>query len=113
MFQRKVSITVFVIVTLVVITTLSLGILGFITYKLDSTRQWAKIHTKLAIMADQLSHGLEGRLWNFDEEHIVQIIESNMKDVDIYGLIIKPVSVNSEIYACKRDENWNIIITNE
>jgi len=103
--SRKTSIAVIVVVALVAVTTLLLGTLGIANYSQDRDRQWAKLRSDLAADADQHAVGLALPVWNIDRAQIDKIIESMMKQQDIYAVV---VTAAGKRHARARDAQWGI-----
>ncbi len=109
MKARKTSVAIIVIITIVTVTTLLICGLWVLINKIASDRWWTQLHKEQAILADQLSESLAAPLWNFDNSQVGEIIESAMKDEDVFGIVVKTTGGRPRIYARMRDAHWRII----
>src|SRR5437868_5410783 len=102
------SIATSVIITLAAVAGVLLGALGVIGYSVERSRQLQKLHIELAANAEQAATGLSLPVWNFDHDQIDKVIESIMKDNDVYGVVVKMADVRGTIHARGRNEQWKI-----
>jgi PAS domain S-box-containing protein len=104
--SRRLSIALLVIVALVVVASVLFSTLGVIAYGVDRDNQLERLHKTLAADADELAMGLSLPIWNFDRAQIDKILESIMKDEDVYGAVVEIADVRHSIQGITRDANW-------
>lgn len=95
------------IITIVsIVSTLVLA--GFAVFNYLSTE--AKTQTELQTAADmtasRVSNSLVSALWNFNMDESQQIMESEMMDERLYGIIILNPDGNSVFQGVARDSEW-------
>ena len=104
-FNRKKPVALIVILSLMTVTTLVLTTLGIINYSSEKIQRWTKLHRELEVDADEISIGLALPVWNIDRGQIDKVIESVMKNRDVYGVIVSAAGKN---HIRVRDTLWGI-----
>ncbi|MCP3942140.1 MAG: response regulator [Desulfobacteraceae bacterium] len=84
MLKNDKTITQILIITLVGVTTLVMTVFGVIDYYREYNARLDKLHTKLNSITAQLSIALVNPMWTFNIPDISKIIESFMKDKEVY-----------------------------
>ncbi len=108
MGQKRKSIAVVVIIFLIAVITLLLGIFAAIAYRTERDSDMNALRTQLAVQADQLSVSLSHPLWYLDSVQIDKILESSMKDVNNYAVVVRENGKQPRIHARARDSRWEI-----
>lgn len=107
--QRR-SIATFVIVALVSVATVLLTILGALSYFSERQDGRARLAIHTATEADQMTAGLGLAIWNFDRPEIEKIIESAMRDPEVYGVLVRVRDVSApggiKVYGRVRGAAW-------
>lgn len=86
---RHTSIATHVVILIVATLTLFLGIFGFSGYYYFSQHEWDGFRDKLSIRSDRVALGLEGLIWNMDQEQIRRLMKSEMRDPDTYAMLVR------------------------
>ncbi len=94
MLRQNTSVATLAIVTLVMVATMLLGILGVINYVMESRDARARLEVETATMANQLAAALALPLWNFDRPQTDKIIEIAMESPDVYAVIVQQRDVS-------------------
>jgi len=110
---RKTPVSVTVGISLVVITTLSFGIFGAVSYHQQRNRELEYVRIALVLDADQIAPGLALPVWNLDHTQIDKIVESMMFDPILKGIEIRSADDQSVICARQRNAQGNITAANE
>ena len=88
---------------------------AWLSYRERSASERQRMQEKLVVDADQLSVGLSLPLWNFDYNQVGKILDSEMQDRNLYGVVVSQVdSVNANhvmIHARIRDGQWHPVPT--
>ena len=106
---RTTSIALLLIVLLVAVATAVLGAFGVLNYATQARRQSGALRTETVLLADQLSVSLVLPIWNFDHAQIDAVMESSMRDTNVYGLVVRLTDVKSTVQARVRDGRWNVM----
>lgn len=112
MAPRKTSVAIPVIVITLTVITLLLGSLAFIINKVGHDRWWKILHVEKAVFSDQLAVSLSLPLWNFDGSQIGKVLDSTMKNRDVFGIVVKTSGGRDSTYVRMRDRDWRSISTN-
>jgi signal transduction histidine kinase/CheY-like chemotaxis protein len=106
MRSRNFSIARIIIVILVTVTSLMLGIIGFLNYKVLQRQEWNRLVRDLELATDQVAAGVAPSIWNLDDAQVMKNLETVMSNPVICG-----VEVSSDIrtYRLGRDAGWGII----
>jgi signal transduction histidine kinase/CheY-like chemotaxis protein/HAMP domain-containing protein len=88
----RVSIAVFVSVTLTAVVTLVLTTFALYFYQVERAQRWEQLHKTLANSADELAAAVALPAWNFDETQIVTIMKSGLSNRDLYASAVAPVA---------------------
>jgi PAS domain S-box-containing protein len=105
----KRSVATIISISVVVVSTIVMIILGLVLDRLSSARSRNQLITEEAILADQLAQSLALPLWNFDHSQMDKIMESAMQNKNIFGIAVSPSGTNKRAYAKMRDPEWRII----
>ncbi|PYJ08546.1 MAG: hypothetical protein DMF06_12490, partial [Verrucomicrobia bacterium] len=103
MFARKTSVVVIVAIALLAIKTVTLIILGAVSYIRHTTRDLEYVRTALAVDADQIVSNLTRPVSNSDRLGIENVVESMMLDPALKGVVIKTVDNRTVLCARERD----------
>jgi len=106
---RAKSVALVVSVTLAMLTSVFLAVLGYVNYRAQERYEIRQLQQELDYGADQLSSAIALPLWNFDQNQIGAVLESAMKFESVYGLILQPLNLDrapSDIRM--RDANWEV-----
>lgn len=109
MIKYKISIRFFVTVVLVLIVTTVFGVLGIISYNSNNSKEWADLKSDLSYQTEYLSQSLVTPLWSYEYKLVSGIMESIMKNPNVYGI---QVEINGGVIkkiVRTRDVNWSIV----
>lgn len=98
------SLKTIIIITLVVSATLMLVAFGCLNYYKEYQDTQKKLQQNLETMSDQLALSLSQPLWTLNMEGAGKVIESFMKNRNLYAVVIKDQSKIA--IAMTRDEQW-------
>jgi len=111
MIGQQTSVTRIVLLTLVLVTTIVLSAFGLANYYHERTVRLEELHTKLHVIAGQLSSSLTLPMWNFDFEQVNKIIESTMQNREIFGVVVREAGQAGIVSAYARDTEWHTVST--
>ncbi|TFW29367.1 ATP-binding protein [Duganella callida] len=100
----KVSIAVFVSVTLTAVVTLVLTTFALYFYQVERAQRWEQLHKTLANSADELAAAVALPAWNFDETQIVTIMKSGLSNRDLYASAVAPVASNQPFILTRNEQ---------
>lgn len=100
----RVSIAVFVSVTLTAVVTLVLTTFALYFYQVERAQRWEQLHKTLANSADELAAAVALPAWNFDETQIVTIMKSGLSNRDLYASAVAPVASNHPFILTRNDQ---------
>ncbi|SHN41833.1 Signal transduction histidine kinase [Duganella sacchari] len=100
----KVSIAVFVSVTLTAVVTLVLTTFALYFYQVERAQRWEQLHKTLANSADELASAVALPAWNFDETQIVTIMKSGLSNRDLYASAVAPVASNHPFILTRNEQ---------
>jgi two-component system cell cycle sensor histidine kinase/response regulator CckA len=103
MKRRDTSITKVIILTLVSVTTVVLATFGSAYYGWERNRRISNLESRLAVTTAQLESSLALPLWNFDNEQVDKIIESTMRNQEVFGVTVTEVEGSGVISGFSRD----------
>ncbi|MTV37128.1 ATP-binding protein [Duganella radicis] len=106
----KVSIAVFVSVTLTAVVTLVLTTFALYFYQVERGQRWEQLHKTLANSADELAAAVALPAWNFDETQIITIMKSGLSNRDLYASAVAPVASNHP-FILTRNERQQLVPT--
>ncbi|HUJ16642.1 MAG TPA: PAS domain S-box protein [Nitrospirota bacterium] len=107
--HRKISVAVTVIIAIAIVTTAYLYGLFLLIDSIASERWRGQLHKEQTILADQLSESLALPLWNFDTGQIGRIMESAMRNDNVFGVVVKTTGEQGRPFVRMRDAEWRII----
>ncbi|MBV6322602.1 response regulator [Duganella sp. HSC-15S17] len=107
----RVSIAVFVSVTLTAVVTLVLTTFALYFYQVERAQRWEQLHKTLANSAEELAAAVALPAWNFDETQIVTIMKSGLSNRDLYASAVAPVASNHP-FIITRNDQAQLIATN-
>lgn len=88
LLRRETSVATYVISLIVTTLTVLLIAIGVAGYAIYSKQQWSEFHRDLSLSAEQLSISLSLAAWNIDHEQIDKVMESKMRDRNVFGLVV-------------------------
>ncbi|MRW88700.1 response regulator [Duganella sp. FT80W] len=100
----KVSIAVFVSVTLTAVVTLVLITFALYFYHVERAQRWQQLHKTLADSAEELAAAVALPAWNFDETQIVTIMKSGLSNRDLYASAVAPVASNHPFILTRNEQ---------
>jgi two-component system cell cycle sensor histidine kinase/response regulator CckA len=106
---RKISVAAIVITTIISATTLMMFLLFLLMNRIIITRWYGNLHKEQTLLADELSESLALPLLNFDVGQIGRIMESAMKDDDVFGVVVKTPGKQGRTFVRMRDAAWRIM----
>jgi two-component system, cell cycle sensor histidine kinase and response regulator CckA len=113
MKRPDMSVRKVIIVTLVVVTTVVLSAFGIANYYWERSQRTSDLESQLAVTAAQLANSLALPLWNFDTEQVDKIIESTMRNRDVFGVTITGTDDIAKISGFARDPQWRVVPTKD
>ena len=100
---RKTSVTTAVIAALLTISTLTLAVLGMLSYHHSRQRELEYARGALELDADQIAPSLALPIRNSDHPQIDQIVESMLLDPILTGIVV--VAADGKTVLCARERN--------
>jgi signal transduction histidine kinase/CheY-like chemotaxis protein len=100
----RVSIAVFVSVTLTAVVTLVLSTFALYFYQVERAQRWEQLHKTLANSADELASAVALPAWNFDETQIVTIMKSGLSNRDLYASAVAPAASRQPFILTRNDK---------
>ncbi|MRW84763.1 response regulator [Pseudoduganella sp. FT26W] len=100
----KVSIAVFVSVTLTAVVTLVLTTFALYFYQVERAQRWEQLRKTLANSADELAAAVALPAWNFDETQIVTIMKSGLSNRDLYASAVAPAASTHPFILSRNEE---------
>jgi PAS domain S-box-containing protein len=113
MKRPDMSVTKVIILTLIAVTTVVLSAFGFANYCWERNQRTSDLEALLAVTTAQLANSLALPLWNFDSEQVDKIIESTMRNRDVFGVTITGTDDISKISGFARDPRWRVVPTKD
>jgi len=111
MKRLEMSVTKVIILTLVAVTTLVLSAFGIANYCWERSQRTSELESQLAVTTAQLANSLALPLWNFDAEQVDKIIESTMRNRNVFGVTITATGGIASASGFVRDTQWRIVPT--
>ena len=109
MKRLDVSVTKIIILTLVAVTTIVLSAFGIANYCWERSQRTSDLKFELAVTSAQLANSLALPLWNFDTEQIDKIIESTMRNREVFGVTITGTDGIARVTGYERDAQWRVV----
>jgi two-component system cell cycle sensor histidine kinase/response regulator CckA len=109
MKRLDMSVTKVIIFTLVAVTTLVLSAFGIANYCWERSQKIIRLESRLAVTTSQLASSLALPLWNFDSKQVDKIIESTMRNSEVFGVAVTGTDGNMRISGFVRDAQWRIV----
>ncbi|NVN91369.1 MAG: response regulator [Desulfuromonadales bacterium] len=107
------SVTKVIIFTLVAVTTIVLSAFGVANYCWERSQRTSDLESELAVTTSQLANSLALPLWNFDTKQIDKVIESTMRNRDVFGVTVTGTDGIASISGFVRDTQWQAVPTKE
>jgi len=111
MKKLDLSVTKVIIFTLVAVSTLVLSAFGIACYCWKRQQTTSVLKSQLAVTTAQMASSLAMPLWNFDNEQVDKILESIMRNRDVFGVFVTGAGGNSIISGYTRDARWRPVQT--
>ncbi|TFH64625.1 MAG: hybrid sensor histidine kinase/response regulator, partial [Candidatus Zixiibacteriota bacterium] len=111
MKRLDMSVTKVIVFTLVAVTTVVLSAFGIANYFWERSQRISELESQLAVTAAQLASSLALPLWNFDSEQVDKIIESTMRNREVFGVTITGTDDIKRISSFTRDTQWRVVPT--
>ena len=108
MFARKKSVVVVVVIALLVIKTVTLLILGTVSFIRHTDRDMEYVRTALELDADQIVPNLARPVSNSDLLGIANVVESMMLDPALKGVVVKSADNQTVLCARERDDQGKV-----
>ena len=103
------SVTKVIILTLLAVTTVVLSAFGIANYCWERNQRTSNLESQLTVTTAQLANSLALPLWNFDSEQVDKIIESTMRNRDVFGVTITGANDISKGSGFARDTQWRVV----
>jgi len=103
------SVTKVIIFTLVAVTTVVLSVFGIAMYCWERSQLYSDLESHLAVTNSQLAYSLALPLWNFDTRQVDKIIESTMRNRDVFGVSVTGSDDRTRISGFLRDSQWRSV----
>ncbi|MBP1204666.1 PAS domain S-box-containing protein [Duganella sp. 1411] len=104
----RISIAMFVSVTLTAVVTLVLTTFALYFYQVERAHRWDQLHQTLSNSADELASAVALPAWNFDETQITTIMRSGLSNRDLYASAVVPAS-GSRPFILTRDPAGHLV----
>lgn len=111
MKRLDMSVTKVIIFTLVAVTTVVLSAFGVANYCWERSQKIGRLESRLAVTTSQLANSLALPLWNFDAEQIDKIIESTMRNNEVFAVTISGIDGSERVSGFARDSQWRVVPT--
>lgn len=108
MHTPRPSIAGLVTLGIVAATTVVLGALGFVGYRVFCLRQQADFTARQALLADQLAASVALPLSNLDQPQLEKILDSAAPVADVYAVAVRASDRSGRLYARVRDAAWHM-----
>ncbi len=105
-FRRKMNTTSLVMILVSIIIVGLFNTYDFIREKNRLKKDFFKMTTPVTNL---LAENLQNPMWFTDEEHVQQVIETEMANETIYAVVIREIDEKTIFCARQRDDKWNII----
>lgn len=109
MRKFNLSVTKVIVFTLVAVTTVVLSAFGIANYCWERSQLTSELKSELAVTTAQLASSLALPLWNFDSEQVGKIIESIMRNRDVFGVTITGADDIAKNSGVARDTQWRVV----
>jgi PAS domain S-box-containing protein len=109
MHRQKISVALTMIITIVAVTTVYLFGLFLVIDRIADERWRGQLHKEQTLLTDQLSESLALPLWNFDTSQIGKIMESAMKNDNVFGIVVKTAGKQGRMFVRMRDAEWRVV----
>ena len=109
MKRPAMSITKVIILTLVAVTTVVLSAFGIANYYWERSQRTSDLESQLVVTTAQLAQSLALPLWNFDSKQIDKIIESTMRNRDVFSVTITGTDDIAKVSGFVRDPQWQVV----
>ena len=100
------SVASLVVFVLLAIFSVALLVGGFLGHVLIARQAMTDFRAGMAVLADGLATGLALPAWNIDRPQIDKVVESAMRNRDVYSVV---ATVAGKHHALVRDGDWNIV----
>jgi two-component system cell cycle sensor histidine kinase/response regulator CckA len=111
MKRLDMSVTKVIVFTLVAVTTVVLSAFGIANYCWERSQRISDLESHLAVTTAQLANSLALPLWNFDSEQVDKIIESTMRNREVFGVTITRADGIARVSGFMRDSQWRVVPT--
>jgi PAS domain S-box-containing protein len=105
------SVTKVIIFTLVAVTTVVMSAFGIAHYCWERSQKTSRLESRLAVTTSQLANSLALPLWNFDSKQVDKIIESTMRNSEVFGVTVTGTDGSARISGFTRDTHWRPVPT--
>ncbi len=109
MKRLDMSVTKVIIFTLVAVTTVVLSAFGIANYCWERSQKIGRLESRLAVTTSQLANSLALPLWNFDAKQVDKIIESTMRNNEVFGVTITGTDGSERVSGFARDSQWRVV----
>jgi signal transduction histidine kinase len=109
MLRKKLSIAYIIIVVLTTVVSVVVVFFVALQIKRERTNSYKKLQVKLEVYSNQISNSVVLPLWNYDVEQISEVLNSQMKDPEVYSIIITEAANGKILLSKVRDRNWQVI----
>lgn len=108
----RLSIAVYVSVTLTAVVTLVLTTFALYFYQVERAQRWEQLHRTLADSAEELAVAVALPAWNFDETQIITIMKSGLSNRNLYGSAVAPVA-NTQPFILLRSAAGQLVASSQ
>jgi two-component system, cell cycle sensor histidine kinase and response regulator CckA len=113
MKRHDISVTKVIIFTLVAVTTVVLSAFGIANYCWERSQRTSDLESHIAVTTSQLANSLALPLWNVDTKQVDKIIESTMRNRDVFGVTVTGPDGIARISGFVRDSLWRAVPTKD
>jgi len=104
--RGRLSVAVYLVIFLLVITVPLLSMLALVSYRAESRKEFADLQNRASMDADQAAQGLILPIWNLDESQTFQMLGTVMANRDILTAELKAQGMVT--IRLERDLAWGV-----
>jgi methyl-accepting chemotaxis protein len=103
------TIRIKLITVIILTTTLVLGVTGYFAYKYTESGKIAELNDLANVTADRLSVHLVIPMWDLDDVQVNELLEAEMREQKVSGVIVRDEDDTSLFAAKERDSSGAVI----
>lgn len=106
------TIRVKIIAVGIITATLVLGVAGFLYYRYTETTKTAELQQLAEVTADRMAQHIEIPMWDVDYEQVGKLLEAEMKEAKIFGIVVRDEDRKTLFAARERRPGGRIVESN-